>query len=132
MEESQKFINTSFENFSGHTEHAAYVTEKLTGCKLFGQAISVRQIAANAANKQTVFDDVVIENSRASARWTEQSQQYANRRRLAGAIVSHETENVSRTYREGHVIDSARVAEDFAQRADFYRVFIWQFSRSAR
>jgi hypothetical protein len=79
-----------------------------------------------------VFDDVVIENRRASARWTEQSQQYANRRRLAGAIVSHETENVSGTYGEGHVIDSARVAEVFAQRADFYRVFIWQFSRSAR
>jgi hypothetical protein len=83
MEESQELVNAPFESFPAHTKHTVHITEKLTGGKLLGRSVSVRQIAANAANIQTIFDDVVVENSRGSARWTQQSQQYANRRRLA-------------------------------------------------
>jgi hypothetical protein len=41
-------------------------------------------------------------------------------------VVLHESENISGAHSEGDVIDSARVAEIFAQRADFYRILIWQ------
>src|SRR5262245_42526155 len=126
MEESQELVNAHLESFSAHTKHAAHVTEKLTGGKLLGQSVAVRQIAAPPANIQTIFDDIVVKNSRGSARWIKQPQQYANRRRLAGPIMPHETENISGAYSEGDVIDSARVGEIFAERADFYRIFIWQ------
>ncbi len=121
-DELEQLIRPRLQRAAAHPLHAALEHQVLTARAELVDARVLRHVPDQPANRVLLAAHVVPEDRRCAFVGVRERDEYAYRRRLAGAVRAEETEDLALADLERHAVERSNLAVRLTQLADGDRI----------